>query len=244
MTGKWRGRWWSLLSGVTRVTLLRDVPSSSSNLKLPPLVFVNYCVTLSSLIFWHGSGTWELERKRAGKLTALRTAGVFFCINFSLTLWLEDSERGRVVVEKIVYSEWWLFRAWLTTGCWKAFDIFSFDNSNHVGQEKILIFLIGIQQPQELRVPFKYDLSDTIKDVTPLCGFQSGFAWRKHFELILPHLQRKMTALCCRKFVSDNYTISQYSSFSPRLPNTHCWDKAELSPLICHRLSLLCEAFT
>lgn len=153
---------------------------------------------------------WE---KRAEKLTELRTAGVFFSINFSLTLWLEESDQDRVVVEKIVYSEWWLFRVWLTTVCWKVFDIFSFDSCNHVGQEKIQILLIGIQQPQELRVPFKSDssdfyLSDSVKEFIPLCGFQSGFAWRKHFELILFHLQRKMTALCYRKFVSDNYTIS------------------------------------
>lgn len=151
---------------------------------------------------------WE---ERAGKLTTLRTAGVLFSINFPLTLRLEEFDRGRMVVEKIVYSDLWLFRAWLTAVCWKVFDIFSFDSSNHVGQEKILIFLIGIQQPQELRVPFKssssdFYLSDAVKEFIPLCGFQSGFAWRKHFELILSHLQRKMTVLCYRKFVSDNYT--------------------------------------
>jgi len=46
------------------------------------------------------------------------------------------------------------------------------------------------------------------KNAFPLHGSKSVFAWRKHFELTVSHLQRKMTALCYRKYVSDNYIIS------------------------------------
>lgn len=152
------------------MTLPIDVASSSCSLKLHPLVCVNDCITISFLIFWYGSGTWELEGKRKENLT-LSASGLlfFFHISFSLTMRLAEPDWGRVVAKKIVYSEWWLFRAWLTTVCWKVFDIFLCDSSNHVGQEKILIFLIGIQKTQELKVPFKSDgshfcLSDTVKE--------------------------------------------------------------------------------
>lgn len=118
---------------------------------------------------------WQKKRRKADNIKYCWT--FFFTISFSLTVGLEEPDWGRVAVEKIVYSESWLFRTWLTTGCWKLLVIFSFDSSNHVGQEKILTFLIGIQQPQELRVPFKSDgshfcLSDTAKEFISFAWFR------------------------------------------------------------------------
>lgn len=234
------------LSGVqwedARVTLPIDVASSSSNLKLHPLVFINDCITTSFLVFWYGAATRELERKREEKLTALSTTGIFFTVSFSLIVRLGEPDWGRVVVEKIVYSEWWLFRAWQTTVCWKVFDILLFDSSNHVGQEKILIFLIGIQQPQELRVLFKSDGSH----------FCLSHCQRIHFLCVVSSLSlpgestlNSLYLICkgsWQLFAIENMCLITIlplkTLFSPRLPNTHCRDKAELSPLLCRGLRL------
>lgn len=122
---------------------------------------------LDFLIWIRNMRAWGKKRRKPN--TKCCWIIFFFHISFSLTMRLGEPDWGRVVAEKIVYSEWWLFRAWLTTVCWKVFDIFLCDSCNHVGQEKILIFLIGIQKPQELKIPFESDgshfcLSDTVKE--------------------------------------------------------------------------------
>lgn len=118
---------------------------------------------------------WEKKRRKADSTKDSWT--FFFLLLVSHRLWAGRACWSRVVVKKIVYSEWWLLRTWLTTVCWKVFDIFSFDSSNRVEQENILIFLTSIQQPQELRVPFRSDgshicLSDTVKDFIFFVRFQ------------------------------------------------------------------------
>lgn len=118
---------------------------------------------------------WEKKRREADSTKDSWIFFLFFFLLVSHRLWAGRAYWSRVVVKKIVYNGWWLLRNWLTTVCWKAFD--SFDSSNHVGQEKILIFLTGIQQPQESWVPFRSDgshtcLSDTVKDLISFVRFQ------------------------------------------------------------------------
>lgn len=73
----------------------------------------------ASLCEWLLNST---ERKIEGNLT-LSTAGLlffFFHINFSLTMRIGQPDWRSVVVEKLAYREWWFFRAWQTTVCWKV----------------------------------------------------------------------------------------------------------------------------
>lgn len=124
----------------------------------------------------------------------------------------------------------------------KGVDIFLFDRSSHVGQEKVLIFLIGIQQPQELRISFKADgshfcVSHTVKEFISFVLFQVCLClekalWTHFISSAKENDSSLLYKICLITILSFN---TPFSAPDCQLLTA---DTGQMSPYCCQRLRL------